>query len=95
MTRIAIIDHDEHLLYVEDIPDDILEKKYGGGRRSTPDTTPTTMALWPTSTVHWPKKPATRIISRRLSPFIPLATKPAGSWERASLTRPSRKPKKP
>ena len=30
MTRIAIIDHDEHWLYIEDIPDDILEKKYGG-----------------------------------------------------------------
>lgn len=30
MTRIAIIDHDEHRLYVEDIPDDILEKCYGG-----------------------------------------------------------------
>ena len=30
MTRIAIIDHDEHWLYVEDIPEDILEKKYGG-----------------------------------------------------------------
>ena len=30
MTRIAIIDHDEHRLYVEDIPEDILEKQYGG-----------------------------------------------------------------
>ena len=30
MTRIAIIDHDEHRLYVEDIPEDILEKCYGG-----------------------------------------------------------------
>ena len=30
MTRIAIIDHDEHRLYVEDIPDDILKKQYGG-----------------------------------------------------------------
>lgn len=30
MTRIAIIDHDEHRLYVEDIPDDILENQYGG-----------------------------------------------------------------
>ena len=30
MTRIAIIDHDEHWLYVEDIPEDILEKQYGG-----------------------------------------------------------------
>ena len=30
MTRIAIIDHDEHRLYVEDIPEDILENQYGG-----------------------------------------------------------------
>lgn len=30
MKRIAIIDHDEHWLYVEDIPEDILDKKYGG-----------------------------------------------------------------
>ena len=30
MTRIAIIDHDEHRLYVEDIPEDILESQYGG-----------------------------------------------------------------
>lgn len=30
MTRIAIIDHDSHQLYVEDIPEDILEKQYGG-----------------------------------------------------------------
>jgi len=30
MTRIAIIDHNEHRLYVEDIPEDILENQYGG-----------------------------------------------------------------
>ena len=30
MRRIAIIDHDEHVLMVEDIPEDILEKEYGG-----------------------------------------------------------------
>lgn len=30
MTRIAIIDHDEHRLYVEDIPEDILQNQYGG-----------------------------------------------------------------
>ena len=33
MTRIAIIEHDEHWLYVEDISDDILEKKYGGDKQ--------------------------------------------------------------
>ena len=30
MRRIAIIDHNEHVLMVEDIPEDILEKEYGG-----------------------------------------------------------------
>ena len=33
MTRIAIIDHDEHWLYVEDIPEDILDKKDGGDKQ--------------------------------------------------------------
>ena len=30
MERIAIIDHETHTLFIEDIDEDILEKKYGG-----------------------------------------------------------------
>lgn len=30
MKRIAILDHDEHRLYVEDINEEILEGQYGG-----------------------------------------------------------------
>lgn len=33
MTKIAIIDHDTHSLYIEDIPDDILEK-YNGSEQA-------------------------------------------------------------
>ena len=30
MERIAIIDHDEHKLYIEDIPESILNEQYDG-----------------------------------------------------------------
>ena len=30
MTRIAIIDHETHNLFIEDIDDDVLDEKYGG-----------------------------------------------------------------
>lgn len=30
MTRIAIIDHETHTLFVEDVDEEILETKYGG-----------------------------------------------------------------
>jgi hypothetical protein len=30
MRRIAIIDHNEHSLYIEDIDEELLESKYGG-----------------------------------------------------------------
>ena len=30
MERIAIIDHVNHVLYIEDIDDDVLEKEYNG-----------------------------------------------------------------
>lgn len=30
MERIAIIDHETHTLFIEDIDEEVLEKKYGG-----------------------------------------------------------------
>lgn len=33
MTRVAIIDHEYHSLYVEDIDEDILNNKYGGSEQ--------------------------------------------------------------
>lgn len=33
MTRVAIIDHDSHSLYVEDIDEDVLNSKYGGSEQ--------------------------------------------------------------
>lgn len=32
--RIAIIDHDEHALFVEDIDDELLEREYNGSEQA-------------------------------------------------------------